>query len=141
MLDGWISTPERGPPWTLPRTLAPRKAAWRQALCTVLRPLLTKYPFDRNATAEASVAELDAAFRRPDGAFWAFYDAHLQKLVVRHGSRFVLNRSASVRLTPEFLAFLNQVSTLTDDVYSRGAQDPHFAYTRWFLPASWGSWR
>jgi type VI secretion system protein ImpL len=117
------------------RVLGPQELNGKgKALCAALRPVLSKYPFDRSATAEASIAEINSVFRRPDGAFWAFYDSNLQKLVVRQGSQWVPGPSATVRPTAEFMVFLNQVSALSDALYSGGAQDPHFSYA--LRPAS-----
>ncbi len=112
------------------RVLGPQELnAKGKALCTELRPLFSKYPFDRTASTEATVAEVNAAFRKPDGAVWSFYNTNLQKLVSLQGSRFVPNATTGVSLTPGFIAFLNQMAAVSDSLYGGGSQDPQFTYS------------
>jgi type VI secretion system protein ImpL len=112
------------------RAMGPQELnAKGKSLCAALRPVLSKYPLDRSAAAEDTVAEVNAALRKPDGAFWVFFDANLQKLVTQQGGRYVPNPNATVHITPEFLTFLNQMTVLSDALYSGGTQDAHFSYT------------
>jgi type VI secretion system protein ImpL len=118
------------------RVLGPAELnAKGKGLCGQMRPLWSKYPFNPGATAQASVAEVNAAFRRPDGAMWSFYEANLQKLLLRQGSQYVANPGASVHVGPEFLSFFNQAAAISDALYGGNAQDPHFAYTMKGVPA------
>ena len=39
-------------------------------------PAMSKYPFNANATAQATFAEVNALFKPKEGALWTFYDAN-----------------------------------------------------------------
>jgi type VI secretion system protein ImpL len=100
-----------------------------KALCAQMRPLLSKYPFAPGATQQATLAEVNAALHRPDGALWAFYDANLQRLLPKQGSQYVAASAGGINLNPAFVAFFNRWSALADAFYSGGSADPHLTYT------------
>ncbi len=97
-----------------------------KSLCGQFRAVLSKYPFNPNATIEATVADVNGLLRKPDGALWSFYDQNLQKLLVKQGSQFAIGPSGGVN--PAFLNFFNAATAFSDAIYAGGAQDPHFAY-------------
>jgi type VI secretion system protein ImpL len=99
-----------------------------KALCAEVSPLLAKYPFNRNAPTEATVAEVNAVFRKPDGAFWTFYKANLQKLVSRQGGEYVAAPGAGLHVRAAFIAFMNKMADVSNALYSGGSDDPQFAY-------------
>ncbi len=112
------------------RSLGPAELNGKgKGLCTAYRGVFSKYPFNPTATAQASVAEVNGIFRKPDGALWKFYDENLQKLLPRQGSQYVAASAGGVTLSPAFVAFFNQAAALSDFLYAGGAQDPHFTYT------------
>jgi type VI secretion system protein ImpL len=98
-----------------------------KSLCGQFRAVLSKYPFNSNATAEATLADVNGLLRKPDGALWAFYDQSLQKLLVKQGSQYVIGPSGGIN--PAFVNFFNAAAAFSDAIYSGGAQDPHFTYT------------
>jgi type VI secretion system protein ImpL len=97
-----------------------------KSLCGQFRAVLSKYPFNPNATVEATVADVNGLLRKPDGALWSFYDQNLQKLLVKQGSQFAIGPSGGVN--PAFLNFFNSAAAFSDAIYAGGAQDPHFTY-------------
>lgn len=107
-----------------------------KALCGDYRKLLTKYPFSSSPSAPpASLAEVNAVFRPPDGALWVFYDSSLRKLLVKQGSQYVPAPGASgIALNPAFVRFFNDSAALSEAWYAGGTQDPHFSYTLKPLP-------
>ncbi len=110
------------------RALGPAELnAKGKALCGQFRPVLAKYPFNPNATVEATVVDVNGLLRKPDGALWSFYDQNLQKLLVKQGSQFAIGPAGGVN--PAFLTFFNAAAALSDAIYAGGAQDPHFVYT------------
>jgi len=98
-----------------------------KSLCGQFHAVLSKYPFNANATVEATVADVNGLLRKPDGALWSFYDQNLQKLLVKQGSQFAIGPSGGVN--PAFLNFFNAATAFSDAIYAGGAQDPHFTYT------------
>ncbi|HWB83596.1 MAG TPA: ImcF-related family protein [Bryobacteraceae bacterium] len=112
------------------RSLGPAELNGKgKSLCGQFRALTSKYPFNRNATAEVTVAELNSVFRKPDGALWTLYDQSLQKLLTRQGSSYVPNTSSGVTLNPAFVSFFNTAAAFSEALYAGGAQDPHLSYT------------
>lgn len=99
-------------------------------LCAQMHPLFSKYPFSANATAQATLQDIDAIFKPKDGALWAFYDANLQKVLTRQGSQFApAAGAAGITITPAFLVFLNRAAQFTDTAYANNSPDPHLTYT------------
>lgn len=118
------------------RSLGPAELNGKgKGLCTPYRGVFAKYPFNPAATAQASVADVNGIFRKPDGALWKFYDENLQKLLPRQGTQYVAASAGGVSLNPAFVAFFNQAAALSDFLYAGGAQDPHFTYTLKPVPA------
>ena len=105
-----------------------------KALCAQMRSLWTKYPFKPNATAQASIPEVNAVFHKPDGALWSLYESSLQKLLVKQGAEYAQPANATVKLNPAFVSFFNQAAALSDAFYAGGTPDPHLAFTLRFVP-------
>ena len=99
-----------------------------KGLCGQLSTALTKFPFNSASQSQATVADVNGAFKPKEGALWAFYDANLSKNLVRQGSQFVPAPDASVKLNPAFVQFFNRAAAFADMVYAGGAADPHFSY-------------
>jgi type VI secretion system protein ImpL len=100
-----------------------------KTLCAQFRPLWNKYPFNAGATAQATVAEINAMFRKPDGALWKLYDENLQKLLPMQGGRYVPAPNPAVKLNPAFVRFFQEAAALSEALYADGTQDPHFSFT------------
>jgi type VI secretion system protein ImpL len=105
-----------------------------KTLCGAIRPVLGKFPFNAAATQQATVEEFNAIFKKPDGAFWKFYDENLQKLLPKQGSQYVPVTVGGVTLNPGFVAFFNQGAAFADSLYA-GTPDPHFTYSLKPVPA------
>jgi type VI secretion system protein ImpL len=100
-----------------------------KTLCSVYRPVVNKFPFNSSGTVQATIADVDSIFHKPDGALWKFYDENLQKLLPKQGSQYVAATVGGVTLTPGFVAFFNQAAAFGDSLYAGGTPDPHFTYT------------
>jgi type VI secretion system protein ImpL len=112
------------------RSLGPAELNGKgKALCAPYRITMGKYPFNPAGTQQATVAEVNALFRKPDGALWKLYDESLQKLLPKQGSQYVPVAGGTTTLTPAFVAFFNQAATFSEFVYTGNAQDPHMAYS------------
>jgi type VI secretion system protein ImpL len=112
------------------RTLGPAELNGKgKALCGQLRPILAKYPFTPGASQQATLAEVNSILRKPDGAIWGFYEANLQRLLVKQGDQYAPAAAGGMSLSPAFVAFFNRASALTDAFYAGGSQEPRLAYT------------
>jgi type VI secretion system protein ImpL len=111
------------------RTLGPAELNGKgKDLCGQMRPLLSKYPFSPNATALATVADIDAVFKPQGGLLWQFVDANLQKALTRQGAQFVPNSSGGITINPAFLGFLNRSAAFSSAAFE-GSPDVHFSYS------------
>jgi type VI secretion system protein ImpL len=100
-----------------------------KSLCGQLSTALTKFPFNPASQTQATIADVNGAFKPKDGALWAFYDANLSKYLVRQGSEFVPDPSAPVKLSPAFVQFFNRAANFSGTMYAGGSADPHFSYS------------
>ena len=100
-----------------------------KSLCGGFRPVLNKYPFNPTATSEATLAEVNGLFRKPDGLLWSFFEQKLQKVLMRQGTQYVPNPSSKVSVNPAFLSFFNSAASFAETIYPDGGQDPHFSYS------------
>lgn len=107
----------------------PEINAGGKSLCGGFRPVLNKYPFNPAAAGEATLAEVNALFRKPDGLLWTFLDQKLQKVLTRQGTQYVVNPSSKVTVNPAFLGFFNAAAAFAETLYADGGQDPHFSYS------------
>ena len=100
-----------------------------KSLCGGFRPVLNRYPFNPTATSEATLADINALFRKPDGLLWSFFEQKLQKVLMRQGAQYVANPSSKVAVNPAFLSFFNSAAGFAETIYADGGQDPHFSYS------------
>jgi type VI secretion system protein ImpL len=105
-----------------------------KGLCAQFRAVTSKYPFNPNATAQATIPEVNGLFKPREGALWAFYDSSLQKLLQKQGAQYVPSSSATIPLTPAFVGFFNRAAAFSDAIYAGGSADPHLNYSLKPLP-------
>ena len=105
-----------------------------KGFCEQMGAVWKKYPFNPNATPQATVADVNGIFHKPDGALWTFYDGSLQKVLPRQGSAYVANPTSGVNLNQAFVSFFNQAAAFSDLLYAGNTPDPHFGYTLKPLP-------
>jgi type VI secretion system protein ImpL len=112
------------------RTLGPAELNGKgKALCAQMRQVLAKYPFTPSATQQATLAEVNSILHKPDGAVWTFYDANLQRLLLKQGAQYAAVSAGGITLNPAFVAFFNRAAELTDTFYGRGSDMPALTYT------------
>ncbi len=98
-------------------------------LCAVFKQLMNKYPFQANATQQATLQEVNAVFQPGQGALWTFYDGSLRNYLVKQGSQYAPNPSGGIALNSGFVAFFNRAAAFSDAVYPGGSPAPHLSYT------------
>ena len=98
--------------------------------------MLAKYPFNPNATAQATLADVNALFKPKKARCGSSTMQNLQKVLHEQGSQYVAGSAAAITITPAFLAFLNRAAAFSDAVYAGGSADPHFNYTVKPLPTA-----
>jgi type VI secretion system protein ImpL len=96
-------------------------------LCRQFGALTAKFPFHLNSKTDATTEEINAFFRKPDGALWTFYEKNLKKALVKQGNQY--GPSGTVSLNPAFASFFNKLAAVSDALYPPGAIDPAFVFT------------
>jgi len=104
--------------------------------CGTLGRVLQKQPFSPNASAQASLQEVDAIFAPESGALWTFYNGTLKPLLMQQGSQYVPAPNPSGGATPAFAAFFTRAAHISADLYPAGAKEPTFDFNLRFLSAS-----
>lgn len=94
-----------------------------RALCAAIAPVLRKYPFSSDATAQATFAEVNDLFKPNTGRLWRFYQETLAGIIPLQGSSYVATPGA-VRISPSFVALLNKAKVFSDAVYAGDSPDP-----------------
>jgi type VI secretion system protein ImpL len=106
-----------------------------KSYCSQFAAVVNKYPFDPNAPQDASMDQLYAIFG-PTGDAWKKLNDDVKPFVLKSGSRYVANPSASVKVSPSFLSFLNRVGSLSETLYPSGSPPPRFSYTLKQMPSN-----
>jgi type VI secretion system protein ImpL len=99
-------------------------------LCSQVRSLLSKYPFDPSAKPRATLDDVNGIFQPEKGALWAFYDAKLKKMLPKNGSAYQPDPAAKPTLTSHFVAFFNNAARFSNALYNNGAsKDPKLSFS------------
>ncbi len=106
-----------------------------KALCSQFAGVGSKYPFDPNSAQDASLDQLYTVFG-PNADVWKKLNDDVKPFVLKVGSRYVANPSATVKPLPSFLLFMNRVAGLSETLYPSGTPPPHFGYTLKQLPSN-----
>ena len=96
--------------------------------CGTASGLLAKYPFNPDATQQATVAEVTAMFKPVTGSLWRFYNENLQAVLPRQGNQYV-PAAGDVKVSTGFVQFMNHAQTFTDALFKDENADPHLAFT------------
>ncbi len=97
--------------------------------CAAYADLGNKFPFNPNATAEATLQGVNAVFRPREGKLWTFYEEALRPFLNKQGADYVVNPSGGLALNPAFVSFFNQAARFSDAVYPSGASEPALRYS------------
>lgn len=99
-----------------------------KTFCDQFQPLMKKYPFQTDATTQATVPEVSALFKPNDGAFWKLLQGAVGKYVVLQGSQYV-GKPGTPSATPAFLNFFNRVANISAAFFPNNAKDLQLAFT------------
>lgn len=103
--------------------------------CASFGAVSTKYPFDANASQDASLDQLYSVFG-PTGDAWKKLNDDVKSFVLKVGSKYVPNPSAPAKVSENFVRFLNRVQGISDALYPNGSAPPHLSYTLKQLPSN-----
>jgi type VI secretion system protein ImpL len=114
----------------LVRQLGPAELnAKGKALCGQWRALMAKYPFNPAGQTEATMQEVNALFKKPEGGLWTLYEGSLAKALVKQGNQYVPTGQPGINLNPAFVAFFSRAAAFSDAAYPAGATEARLTYT------------
>jgi type VI secretion system protein ImpL len=99
-----------------------------RSICAAMTPMLAKFPFNPDATAEATLAEVSAMLAPGTGALWAFQQERLEGLLVKQGTTWAASPTGAVALSAPFVAFFNRAAQVSNALYNGGAE-PRVVFT------------
>jgi type VI secretion system protein ImpL len=97
--------------------------------CSQIAPVLAKFPFNPQASTEASTEEVAQVFSPGQGSFAQFYNNSLRALVVQQGTLFVPAPGSAVHINPAFLGFLNRAQKISSTLFAAGGSQPALDFT------------
>jgi type VI secretion system protein ImpL len=103
--------------------LRPSGPAGAEGLCSSLRGLLAKYPFNPGAQTRATVDEVGAFFG-PGGALSAFYEQNLKQIFLLQNGRYIPNPSSPFPIHPPFQSFWERAASVQQAFYPGGSPTP-----------------
>ncbi len=99
-----------------------------QILCTPLRTLLNKYPFDQSGQ-DLSLPEFSQAFAPESGHIWKTLSKELMKFVVRDKGVWKSTPEApNQKTTSDLIDFLNRAQHVSDAFFSEGGTNPKITF-------------
>ena len=107
---------------------------WREQLLPQAKEIEKGFPFE-DAPNEADINKLTAYLNPVNGSFSKFYDEQLKKNFDGNPGQLKLKDSSSVKLSDEFVAYLNKALTLREILYQKNAA-PGFEYEFKLLPVA-----
>jgi type VI secretion system protein ImpL len=99
-----------------------------KALCAAMAPVLAKYPFAPEASAEASLDEVKRLLAPGTGELWAFHQDRMDGLLVRQGARWVQAPEARVGLSKSFVEFFNRAAQASAALFADGGPEPRLRF-------------
>jgi len=97
-------------------------------LCAQMSPLESKFPFNPQATAEASPQDMASIFDPNTGALTQFYTAALKNLLLPQGAGYIVNPSATQAVNLSFLSFFNRATAIQRALYSGAPGQLQYRY-------------
>ena len=95
--------------------------------CAAYNQVFNKYPFNPDATVDATMDEVAGLFKPGTGLMWQFYDDVLARLLARQGQQVVPRPGSPVATNPAFVSFFNKASALSAALFAN--EDPRILFS------------
>lgn len=99
-----------------------------RALCTRVEQLTTKFPFNVDATSDASLSDVKAILAPGTGELWVFQQERLASYIEKQGNTWVAKGGGKVELSKSFIDFFNRAAEVSAALF---AEDPATPTVRW----------
>jgi type VI secretion system protein ImpL len=94
--------------------------------CAAYNQMASKFPFNPNATGEASASDLTTLLQPGSGSLWQLYDASVKQFLVLQGTTYVAAPNAPGKVNPDYVRFFNHLAALSTGLYGPGSQGMPF---------------
>ena len=99
------------------------------ALCSKVDASLTsRFPFNADATTDATIADVKAILTPDTGELWTFYTDRLAKYFTKTGAKYVAKPVGGVELSESFVGFFNKAVEVSDALFAEDAANPHVTW-------------
>jgi type VI secretion system protein ImpL len=105
-------------------------------LCGTVNSLLGKFPFNPNATQQATLDEVNQVFAPDTGAVWTIYNGPLKPYLVPAGTQYVPAPTAPQPVNAKFAQYFSRLARVSTDLYSPGSKTPAFNFILRFIPSN-----
>lgn len=95
--------------------------------CAAYDRVFNKFPFNPDATVDATLDEVAGLLKPGSGLMWQFYDDVLARLLARQGQQVVARPGSPVTPNPAFVAFFNRASALSAVLFA--SDDPRVSFS------------
>jgi type VI secretion system protein ImpL len=89
--------------------------------------MLSKFPFNPDATEEATLDEVAQMLQPGNSALWNFFNEALPEILAEQGGQYVAREGMDVN--PRFLSFFNQAVAVSRAVWQERSNEPQFRFT------------
>jgi len=103
------------------------------ALCAQVRPLMSKFPFNPDASADATLEEVTALLAPNDGALWVFSQGSLKPYLEEKEGKWAGKAADGIELSPQFVTFFNRAAEVSRALFPDGGASPG---VRWLAEAT-----
>ena len=100
-----------------------------KAFCAQIAPVMAKFPFNPQATMDATPEEVAQIFQPQQGTLSQFYNNTLRQLIVQQGTQYAPAPGSTVSINPSFLNFFNAAEKLSSTLYAAGGNQPMLNFT------------
>jgi type VI secretion system protein ImpL len=99
-----------------------------KAFCGQIEPVLSKFPFNPDSPADATMDEVAKVFQ-PGTGMLAQYATSLNKMIVLEGNSYGPIPGSPVAVNPAFLHFLNAAQSIGTTFFPAGGGPPSISFT------------
>ncbi len=103
------------------------------ALCAQVRPLMSKFPFNPDGTADATLEEVTALLAPNDGALFIFSNGRLKPFLEEKDGKWAGKAVDGLELSPTFITFFNRAAEVSRALFPDGGTTPSI---RWLAEAT-----
>ena len=99
-----------------------------RALCSMMTPILAKFPFNPDSPNDASTDEVTALLAPGTGEIWAFQKERLEPFLEKQGGKYVGKPVGNVALSASFVEFFNKAVSVSNALFYKESPKPALSW-------------